>query len=144
MVSQDVIDLAYGLLDSTIEYNTKMILLFSMLAYSVCMFAFTFWIEKREEEWDEDSDNFKLSRVLLKRFFRWIGGAYIFIFLLMFLFAYRGASLEDLLQLVYGLFIPFFGAMAIWGIMYLWDTVYKFTGIENMSKRNKRRRGRRR
>jgi len=57
----------------------------------------------------------------------------------MFLFAYRGAQLEVLLNLIYGLYIALFGGMALWGIMYLWDTVYKFTtlGSRNNPRRNR-------
>lgn len=137
MVSQEAIDLAYGLLDATIEYNAKMSLMYTLLAYCVVLFVFTFWIERKSEDWNEKSNNFRISRVLLKRFYRWVSGAYLFIFPLMFLFAYRGAAFETLLQLIYGLYIPLFGAMALWGIMYLWDIVYEFTGL--IKSRNKRR-----
>jgi hypothetical protein len=135
MVTQQTQDFVFSLLDASIEYNAKMLILLTILTYSFVLFCFTYWIQFKFPEWDENTKNFKISKVLLKRAFRWISGSILFIFPLMFLFAYRGAKLETLLNLIYGLYIAFFGGFALWGIMYFWDRVLEFTGVNKINTR---------
>jgi hypothetical protein len=120
-----------SIVDANQEYNSKMTLLFMMLTYSVVMFVFSFWIERRDPRWNWNEPEFLISRGLLNRLFRWMGGAYIFIFLLLFLFMYRAVPFERLLQLVFALYIPLMTAFTAFGVMYAYDVIMDFTGVRS-------------
>ena len=139
-LSNETQQLVLQVVDANQEYNTKFTLIFMLLIYSVIMFGFTYWAERRDKRWDEKSGEFLISRVLLKRAFRWIGGAYIFVFPLMFLLLYRGVAAEILLNLVFGSYIVFFGGLVIFGVMYSWDIVMEFTGLRNFKLNNGKKR----
>lgn len=135
MVSQETSDFVFSVVDAGFEYNTKMLILCTLLLYSLFLFGFTYWIERKSDEWNEKKTGFSISKTLLKRFYRWVSGAILFVFPLMFLFGYRGASLETLLNLIYGLYIAFMGGMAIWGIAYFIDRIKEWTGISGQNTR---------
>jgi len=142
MVSQETQDFIFSVVDAGIEYQTKMYILLTIFSYSLFLFGFTYWIERKVPEWNESNQSFSITKVLLKRAFRWVSAPIIFIFPLLFLFAYRGVQLEVLLNLIYGLYIAFMGGFAIWGIGYFFDRVKEWTGITSKNTRgNKGSRG---
>ncbi len=122
MVSNTTIELINYSKDLDIEYNTKLIVLFTLLIYCLVMFWFSFRM-KDDHIW----------QVLVKQIlFRWATLPYIILFFIPLMMVYRGVPLEAIFELILQAYIILFVVFTLLFLVFGFEWVASFLGIKNM------------
>lgn len=146
MVSEVTRQFALELLDYSMEYNTKLLILFIMFVYSWFMYDYSLKIAPYSGAKDDVALKDKLAAIFMRVF----SLPYMIMFPLLITFMmFRGYSLMSLLGLVTGFYIVVGVCVMIYVFLFGWDKLLEMFGFGGIGQRNKnefkrRMRGRRR
>ena len=134
-ISQNTLDIINASKDIDIEFNTKLIILFTILAYCVLLWVFSFKMDVNKA-WKLITRNIFMRAMTLP---------YVFFFPLFLGLLYRGVQLESLYMWMLSIYTILFVAFQVLFFLFGAEWIVSFFGIQDLGKllqsKNFKRRG---